>query len=58
MKLQWFAMPRSNATPMLFFLFPKTMSRREENGKKPNLYFLLYNVTESATKMLMQEKIQ
>lgn len=33
MKLQQFAMPNSNATPMLVFLFPRTLSKREGNGK-------------------------
>lgn len=26
-------MPTGNAAPVLFFLFPRTISQREENGK-------------------------
>lgn len=60
MKLEWFAMPNSNAAPMLFFFFFLEQCQREENGKKKKKSFLLYNMTESATKSierLMQEKI-
>lgn len=33
MKLEWFAMPKSNSAPKLVSLFPRTMSKREEHGK-------------------------
>lgn len=39
MKLEWFAMPNNNATPVLFFLFPTTVSMKEQNGKKQIIVF-------------------
>lgn len=39
MKLQWFAMPNSIVTTMTAFLFPRMMSKREENGKKQIIVF-------------------